>query len=228
MRSGMMLALVLSLLGSGFIRAQEPGNEQWFGEWATTNQAVREKMRQRTDIEVTDILLPALTAHWQKRYGINIALSPKLNARDVKAKDIRVNLLLSNVPLDSSLSLMLAGYDLGWYIDQKQLIITTEEDANTRMTLRAYHLGGLNAEKVIRGIQTTPDPEAWEQHSGRGRITKLTEDNILFVWQNQREHDRIRALLRQMTKSQGNPFGTATDQKRFGDPPPDPFGPPAR
>ncbi|PQO31651.1 hypothetical protein [Blastopirellula marina] len=171
----------------------------WIGPTAQADQKIREKMTAETKIQFINTPLEEITGYLHHLHGINVVISPKVWKQVGPEGNFAISINIEGIRLDSALDFMLDGFDLDWYIQGEMVVITTAEDAKSRMSLRAYSLRNLDGEKLVELLETTIAPDSWKANDGQGNL-KVTPGNILTVWQNRRGHELVEATIDTFTQ----------------------------
>lgn len=171
----------------------------WIGPTAQADQKIREKMTAETKIQFIGTPLEEITRYLNQLHGMNVVISPKVRKHVGPEDEFEVSIDIEEIRLDSALDFMLEGLDLDWYIQGEMVVITTSEDANNRMSLRAYPLQNLDGEKLVELLETTVAPDSWKANDGQGQL-KVTPGNTLMVWQNRHGHELVEATIDTFTQ----------------------------
>lgn len=172
----------------------------WIGPTAQADQKIREKMTAETKIQFISTPLEEITGYLHHLHDINVVISPKVWKQVGPEDNFEISINIEGIRLDSALDFMLDGFDLDWYIQGEMVVITTAEDAKSRMSLRAYALWNLDGEKLVELLETTIAPDSWKANDGQGHL-KVTPGNILMVWQNRRGHELVEATIDKFTQN---------------------------
>jgi len=116
----------------------------------------------------------------------------------------------NGIALRSALELMLSDLDLTYMIDSEVLIVTSVEEAETRMKLVVYPVNDLlppgvfSHKALIHVIVARVNPTSWHEVGGPGSIVGFRDS--LVVLQTERVHEHLYDLLqglRQLTHFKG-------------------------
>ncbi|MEN1680160.1 MAG: hypothetical protein AAGJ46_11250 [Planctomycetota bacterium] len=93
---------------------------------------------------------------------------------------------------------------LAWFIEDGVVTITTQEEAETRLTTETYNLGdlldaGYDRELIIDGVISTIAAETWAENGGGDAEIQWLGD-VLFVSQTQPVQRQIAGLLKAIRK----------------------------
>ncbi len=109
---------------------------------------------------------------------------------------------LDNSPLYLLLD-RLCAMELGWYMEDGMLHVTTSEVAAEHMTTVPYNLGdlidaGYDAVRLTETITTVIDPTTWDGNGGPGGVVALGD--VLFVRNSEAIHRQVAGLLAALRK----------------------------
>jgi hypothetical protein len=139
-----------------------------------------------------------------------------LEANAVSA-ETEVSLKLSGVTLGSALTLIVNQVDeLTYVIENEVLLITTEDQAESRLVLRVYRVEDLREMQTVEqplGASAWADynpligaitdcviPDSWSENGvGEGQI-RVLKPGILVVYQTKDVHDEISDLLSEIRR----------------------------
>jgi hypothetical protein len=143
--------------------------------------------------------------------------------------DLEVSVQIANVTLRSALDLMLknAGAEaLTYIIDNEVLLITTLEEAETRLEVIVYRVDDLIADPamgdsrfdaadfdtLIDVIVSSVDHESWQENGkGEGEIHAFPP-GMIVISQTSRVHEQVQRLLRNLRSGK-----TQVEEKRAGE-----------
>ncbi len=142
----------------------------------------------------------------------DVSLSPKAGL---------VTADLSRVSLRSALRIILGELDLTYVIRDEILMITTPEEAELQEVTKLYPVGDLVGYKdpsgeawsdfdtLIELINSTVEPESWEEVGGPGSISPMTFQgtDVISIRQTDEVHDEIAKLLARMREMAGRRDG---------------------
>ena len=124
---------------------------------------------------------------------------------------------LKGVPLRSALKLILRELDLTYVIQDDVLLITTPEEAETRLSTVVYPVGDLinfhdpktgeiwggDYDSLIDLITSTVQPTTWDDVGGPGSISPFPTTSSIVLSQTQDVHEQIDALLTTLRRLNG-------------------------
>lgn len=151
-------------------------------------------MTNETKIQFINTPLPEVIGYLKQLHHMQIIATAHVQSQRKNQDEILVTMNIEDLPLDSALDFLTDSYGLGWYVEGGMVVITTEQEANQRMSSRLYSLKGANEPRLIETIQETLEPSSWEANGGQGRLSALSEGQIV-VWQNRRGHELVEALV---------------------------------
>jgi hypothetical protein len=120
-----------------------------------------------------------------------------------------VNCSLRNVRLDVAIDLILRDIELGRYVHDGVLVITTREDVETRMVTAVYPVGDIMIrpdpppqagnwggpfDQLVDVIERTVHPETWRENGGHGDLRPISP-GVFVIYQTQKVHEDIALLL---------------------------------
>jgi hypothetical protein len=124
---------------------------------------------------------------------------------------------LKGISLRSALKLMLRELELTYVIQDGVLLITTPEEAETRLTTVVYPIGDLvnfrdpktgeiwggDYDSLIDLITSTVQPTTWDDVGGPGSIAPFPATSCLVFSQTQDVHEQIESLLSTLRRLNG-------------------------
>jgi hypothetical protein len=165
----------------------------------------------RTPLEFDQSPLNTITGIIEDEYDIPIVFDTAALDAVAVSPDVEVSININNVTLRSALELMLSNVeDLTYIIDDEVLLITTEDEAATRLQVRVYRVDDLVCVTAGDGpraldedrfqslqdiIVSTVEHDSWEENgTGEGEILGFPP-GMFVVSQTQRVHDQIAEVL---------------------------------
>lgn len=161
----------------------------------------------KAPLDFIETPLNQIMAILRDEYDLQIQLdTAAMDALGV-SPEAEVSVNLRNVSLASALRLMLqspATEDLTYIVDHEVLLITSEEEAQSRIEFRVYRVddliradasGKLDAKRLMDLITTSVDQNAWQVNGGGGGTIRALPAGILVVSQTRRVHEEVAALL---------------------------------
>jgi hypothetical protein len=168
----------------------------------------------RSGLDFADTPLEEVINFLQDQYEIPMQIdSAALDEHGISV-DEPVTISLRNVSLRSALRLMLKQLQLTAVVDNEVLVITTSEDADTRIKVCVYDVRDLidgqaqiALSELTDVITSCVSPESWAE-SRRGSIRSYPP-NLLVIAQPQRVHEQIQGLLKRMRQMRQRPSAPA-------------------
>jgi hypothetical protein len=118
----------------------------------------------RTKADFSDVTLKDFLDYVQDMAQVQIYVESKKLEEIGVTLDAPINLRLASVRLDMMLELVLRNLDLGYYVDDGIVIVTSKEDLHTRTEVRVYNCRDLlelpRLKARPRGSKATTDPAA--------------------------------------------------------------------
>jgi hypothetical protein len=153
-------------------------------------------------LDFADSPLEEVVGVLQHRFGIPIQFdTPALDQNGI-SPDVPVAVSVRKISVQSALRLILRPLQLAYVIEDEVLMITTLEEANSRITVCVYDVRDLVDGKQSATIKDLADvittsirPEMW--NNSKGRIRSYAP-NLLVIAQTQAVHKQIRDLLQTM------------------------------
>lgn len=117
-----------------------------------------------------------------------------------------INVNLRNVPLRSALRLMLQQLELTSIIADEVLLITTQEEAESRLTVAVYPVSDLLTGKkelaeLIDVLSSTVASETWAVNGGGEAEIRSLSSGLLVVGQTQAVHEELANVLTAIRKA---------------------------
>jgi hypothetical protein len=214
-----LLGTAVWLLASSAVLAQEVPRDKKpqppaanVSRPADREAAIEKALASPTQIEFVETPLQDVIDYLKDYHHIEIQIDAKaLNDVGVDpSKTITKN--LKGISFRSALKLILRELKLTYVIQDEVLLITTPQQAETRLTTKVYPVADLvvcrnskgepwdDYDTLIEVITTTIDPATWDQNGGSGSISgaSLGTAKILIVSQAQDVHQQITDLLEQI------------------------------
>jgi len=162
----------------------------------------------RIGLQVVDVPLDQVAKMITQRTGIPVRVDER-GLEDVgHSKETPITFALPEVAAETTLFLMLKEHDLVYTIDTTGIVITTPEEAESKLRTRFYALEDIfhdpnpNYDVFIEMLTTCIEPESWEELGGPASLAPLR--NGIVVSQTHPIHRRLQGLfaaLRQVQKS---------------------------
>jgi hypothetical protein len=138
--------------------------------------------------------------------------------------DVEVSININNVTLRSALDLMLknaGGEELTYVIDKEVLLITTQEEAASRLEVKVYRVDdligdglvgsqyGADADTLIDLIVASVESDSWRVNkSGEGEI-KSFPPGMLVISQTHRIQEQVQDLLDELRRNKADVEATS-------------------
>jgi len=167
---------------------------------AAGGDALEAALAAQTNAEFVDTPLEEIVNYLADLRRINVALDR--TALDGAGVDARSPITFSaaGFPLADILDLMLLDLELAWIVDKGRVLITTPEEAETRMQVATHAIGGIrgaSADAVADALRRTIAPATWSRVGGSGRIQESGRGK-LAVRQSYPVQRQIRLLLAEL------------------------------
>ncbi|MFZ1935680.1 MAG: hypothetical protein WCB27_15250 [Thermoguttaceae bacterium] len=162
-----------------------------------------------TELVFVEAPLVDVLDYLKQRHCIEIQTDHKALEDTGVGTDSPVTVDLKGISLRSALNLMLRNLNLTWIIEDEVLIITTVEEAETRLDTKVYDVADLvvcrdehdmpwdDYDSLTDIITSTIKPTSWDGVGGPGSIqgNALGTAKVLVVSQTRDVHEEIAALL---------------------------------
>ncbi|HZN37130.1 MAG TPA: hypothetical protein VFB80_25035, partial [Pirellulaceae bacterium] len=162
------------------------------------------ELRQPAQIEFVETPLADAATYLSDRHAIPIILQEKALTEAGINLDAPVTKMLNGVSLRSALRLLLKDLDLTFDVRDEALLITTYEEAESRLHTVAYPVHDLVASAAgpdyapLTGlVQETIAPQSWEQVGGPGGIRGIS-GGWLLVSQTAYTQEQVANFLAQL------------------------------
>lgn len=185
-------------------------------------QQILDELSQPVALELNNESLGAVFGLLAQKYQINVVVDAlALKKENVAIESAHVTLKVVDVSLRSTLKLILDSANLGFYLDDEVLKITTKSDLqgtqSKRRTTRTYPVGDLisnddDLESLSAAIQeivvTDGEIGGWGELN---RIAKVPNLGTLIIRQSEAGHHEVLHLLRSLRQTKGE-----AEKGRFG------------
>lgn len=181
--------------------------------WKWLNQ----KLATPTSLHVKQMPLHQVVQLLEQQTGLQMVIDTQALDDLGLSPDESMTASLDSVPLGTIFDLAFCELELTWTLRDKVIIITTEEEALTRMFLRVYPVDDLlqvvdgyqDYDSLLDVIISTVDSDTWVENGGpEAEIRPLPSSNALVISQTLDTHLSIEQLLaeiRQVRQRQGLP-----------------------
>ena len=192
-------------------------------ETVSAEQKIEKALESRTSLEFIETPLQDVVDYLKDFHEIEIQIDKRALDDVGVGTDTPITRNLKNISLRSALNLMLGEHDLTYTIADEVLLITTREEAATRLTTKVYPVADLitrgevrpgrgftggavaDYDSMIELITSTIQPESWDEVGGPGSIAPGTflGTETLVISQNYQVHHKIAGLLEDLRKVAG-------------------------
>jgi hypothetical protein len=180
-------------------------------------QALAEQLRSPLDFVETP--LSTVLTMIAEEFDIPIQFDEKALESVAQSPETEVSITISNVSLRSALEILLKGQEnITYVIENEVLLITSEDEANTRLEVRVYRVDDLvrfdrgesqgqvdpdRVQALRRIIVTNVEKDSWaDSEHGEGEICVYTSD-LFVVTQTRRVHEQIDDVLAKLRDAAG-------------------------
>lgn len=139
-----------------------------------------------------------------RRFGIPIVLASKHLEEAAISPETPITSKMSGVSLRTFLRGALGEYGLTYTLEPEGMVITTPEDAGSRLISLLYPVHDLidhdspeDSERLLEVIMAAVAPDTWEDVGGSGSV-QVISGGWLLVWQMQEEHEHLLEFLNQL------------------------------
>jgi type II secretory pathway component GspD/PulD (secretin) len=192
---------------------------------AKINMALNTPLR-GSGLDFSDTPLEEVVNLLQDDFDIPIQIDiPALDEIGV-GSDEPVNINLRNISLRSALRLMLKQHQLTFIVDDEVLLITTPDEADSRIKVCVYDVRDLvdgNAasalDELTDVVTSSVSADSWAQSGGGRGSVRSYPPNLLIISQSQGVHQQIQDLLKRMrqmrqpARGNDNPLPAPTPRK---------------
>ena len=182
--------------------------------WAKHETESTEKIRQvlaapltSNGLEFEDVHLDEVVEYLRTEYGIEVLLDQSALDDLGLGSDEPVTASLRNISLKSALNLMLGRLELTCIISDEVLLITTQEEAEARLTVAVYPIADIlsqtrDASYLVDTLMATIASETWAEN-GRG-VAEIKEilGGVLLVSQTDEVHEQLAQALTAIRRAQ--------------------------
>jgi hypothetical protein len=169
---------------------------------------IEQTLARPTEMKFIDTPLQDVVDYLKQRHRIEIQIDTRALDDVGIGQDTPIDKSLKGISLRSALRLILRELDLTYMIDNEVLLITTPEEAESRLHTTIYPVGDLLASgdksafpgdgnTLIDVITTTIQPTTWDEVGGPGSISGASFGNVevLVISQAQYVHEEITGLI---------------------------------
>jgi hypothetical protein len=155
-------------------------------------------------LDYADSPLEAVISDLQERCGLPIQIDTAALDNNGIGPDAPVTINVRNITLQSGLRLILRPLQLTYVIKDEVLMVTTQEEADSQITVCVYDVRDLidgsrpeSLTDLTNVLTSCIRAEKWQANGGKGSIRSYSP-NLLVIAQTQAVHDQIRKLLETM------------------------------
>ncbi|MBI1248499.1 hypothetical protein GC197_11755 [bacterium] len=183
----------------------------WLGVSGKVNQKILDDVQQQlTKIQFIESPLEDVVGYLKNLHHQNVVIDRRGIEDAGWDVDMPITMNIDNVMLNNALNLLCHDNDLGWYVDNEAIVITSAQAARQHTSVRVYELGNLSGEETINAIEsileTSPgyvsnvSPAGFGMAPGQAPaspagIGQIPSKNAIVVRQNREGHDLIRSLI---------------------------------
>jgi hypothetical protein len=168
---------------------------------ARIEQALRKPLNS-SGLEFKDAPLSEVVRVLQENYGIPIQLdTPALEEIGIDAQE-PVNVNLHGISLHAAFRQMLSQLQLTYLVQHELLLITTPEEAESRLNVCVYDVRGIvnrvddeSIKQLVDTIVSCVHTETWAVNGGGEAEIRPLSSGLLVVSQTREIQDEVRALL---------------------------------
>jgi hypothetical protein len=165
----------------------------------------------RSGLDFEDTPLMEVVDQIQSEYEIPIQIDMAALDENGIGSDEPVSTNLQGISLRSALRLLLKPLQLVYVIDNEVLVITTRDDADSRIKVCVYDVRDLidappavALSELTNVITASISPDSWAESSGKGSIRSYPP-NLLVIAQPQGVHEQVQDLLKRMRQMRQRP-----------------------
>jgi uncharacterized protein YfaS (alpha-2-macroglobulin family)/TolA-binding protein len=194
---------------------QAPGFS--LGNVSEATKKILKTLDSPTRLEFIETPLHDVVSFLKDYHGIEIQIDRKALHDVGIGSDTPITRDLKGITLRSALQLMLRDLDLTYVIQDEVLLITTPEQAETRLETVVYPVGDLVAayrdasgqtsrdfDSLIELITTTIQPTTWDEVGGPGSISVFENGQALVFSQTEEVHNQVAAFLATLRRAGGS------------------------
>jgi hypothetical protein len=169
---------------------------------------IERRLKQPISVNFKDTPLRDVVANLRDLTGINIVIDQAALDENDLNDQLPVTIRLDRVSVKSALKLILHTPHLEYTIRDEVLLITNEEGAHGKLTVKAYSVADLmqmklgpkegqsiDAKQLIRLITNKIEPRRWTENGGRGTIDFYPLTTSLVVNQTPDVQEQLESLL---------------------------------
>ncbi|QDU54210.1 DUF4974 domain-containing protein [Aeoliella mucimassa] len=174
-------------------------------------------------LEFQDAPLSEIVDFLRDEYNIEVQLDiPALDDLAISPDD-PINVNMRNITLGSALRLMLKPGELTYVVDNEVLLITSEEQAATMMTVAVYPVGDIlsdpnnprmpqDFDSLIGNILSTVASDTWVENGGPLAEMRPLQPGLLVISQTQAVHEQVQQLLAALRLAKQDDYAVPSPQ----------------
>jgi hypothetical protein len=225
---GLICALSIFLI-AGRVVAQKANDEQRTPQNAEERIEQQLKQPLQTPLEFVETPLNSLMEVIAEEYDIPVQFDTAALDAVAQSPETEVTVSVGNVSLRSALDLIFRPTgDLTYVVDNEVLLITSEDEANSRLEVRVYRVddllvpdprdgllgsaGDADYDSLVDLIVANVEGHSWSENgTGEGEIRPFAP-GMLVVSQTRRVHEQIDSLLTDLRSTKAAVLADAADQ----------------
>jgi hypothetical protein len=179
-------------------------------------ERLEQALQRRGSLHAVELPVRDFADRLSRQFGVPIELDVKKLEEAGVEVDSPINTRLESIPLVAILEHGLREVELTFTIRASVILITTPEEAESRLTTKIYPVRDLvygpisdgDYDSLIEVITTTIAPQSWDEVGGPGSIGVFDNASSLVISQTDEIHRAVEPLLvklRQVKNFQGIP-----------------------
>jgi hypothetical protein len=202
-----VLSILALLVAAPFAIAQEKEDQKSRPQTGAADPLaarIQNAMDEKTSLSVVETPLRNVVQQLREQAKINLLIDRKAMEDVGLSDDAPITAELREISFRSVLNVLLRDLDLTWIVQDGALVITTPEEAESRLTTKVYEVGDLIAspgeeqdesagDSLMQAITSTIAPQTWDGVGGPASIGVYR--NTLVVSQMDVVHRQIALLL---------------------------------
>lgn len=175
----------------------------------TPEDRIRRVLKSRVRVEMTDVPLAAFARELGERLGIPVVLKRWAIAELDLNDDEPLSFSTRGMSAATMLRHVLQVYELGWFVENGVLTITTLPDADDHRITRIYDVSDLvtvyredgvydfDFQPLIQLLTNNVRYVTWQKYGGEGCIAHHEADylQVIVVWNTIEVHDELKSFL---------------------------------
>ncbi|HUT90065.1 MAG TPA: hypothetical protein VMY37_11245 [Thermoguttaceae bacterium] len=180
------------------------------GEDALAAAAIRKALEQEGTFDFIEAPLFEVLDYVKKTSGVDVEVDGRALDDAGVPTEMPVTIHVSGISLRSALALVLEPRGLMWVIENGTLLITTPEEAETRLIVGVYPAGDLvvcrdehgklwdDFDSLVEVIVSTVDQSVWDESGPMVASGTFGAPKVLVVADTRENHEKIAELLRDL------------------------------